>query len=40
MALTHGLEDQAIGAEYIAHYLATGVTMPSPMDAAEHGAPL
>lgn len=29
-ALTRGLEEQAIGAEYIAHYLATGVTMPGP----------
>lgn len=32
IALTRGLEEQAIGAEYIAHYLATGVTMPSPME--------
>jgi len=27
--LTRGLEEQAIGAEYIAHYLATGVTAPA-----------
>jgi hypothetical protein len=32
IALTRGLEEQAIGAEYIAHYLATGVTMPSPIE--------
>jgi transposase len=31
IALTRGLEEQAIGAEYIAHYLATGVTMSSPI---------
>jgi len=31
-ALTRGLEEQAIGAEYIAHYLATGVTMPLPIE--------
>jgi len=32
IALTRGLEEQAIGAEYIAHYLATGVTIPSPIE--------
>src|SRR5438093_13271951 len=31
IALTRGLKEQAIGAEYIAHYLATGVTIPSPI---------
>ncbi|PYQ71350.1 MAG: hypothetical protein DMG04_21555 [Acidobacteria bacterium] len=31
-ALTRGLEEQAIGAEYIAHYLATGVTTPAPIE--------
>jgi hypothetical protein len=32
IALTRGLEEQAIGAEYIAHYLATGVTGPLPIE--------
>src|SRR6266705_171604 len=31
IALTRGLEEQAIGAEYIAHYLASGVTIRSPI---------
>jgi hypothetical protein len=30
LAFTRGLAEQAIGAEYIAHYLAEGVTMPAP----------
>ena len=29
IAFTRGLEEQAIGAEYIAHYLAAGVTIPA-----------
>src|SRR5712692_9971669 len=29
-AFTHGLAEQTIGAEYIAHYLAAAVTTPSP----------
>jgi hypothetical protein len=31
IALTRGLAEQAIGAEYIAHYLAEGVTTPAPI---------
>jgi hypothetical protein len=30
-AFTRGLAEQAIGAEYIAHYLAEGVTTPTPI---------
>jgi transposase len=32
IALTRGLEEQAIGAEYIAHYLATGVSLPATIE--------
>jgi len=31
-AFTRGLAEQAIGAEYIAHYLAAGVTTPPPIE--------
>ena len=38
-ALTRGLEEEAIGAEYIAHYLATGVTLPAPIEGDSTGRP-
>ena len=37
IALTRGLEEQAIGAEYVAHYLATAVTRPSPIGGDDTG---
>jgi hypothetical protein len=39
-AFTRGLTEQAIGAEYIAHYLATTVTTPPPIEGDGTGHPL
>ena len=38
-AFARGLTEQAIGAEYIAHYLATGVTTPPPVEGDGAGRP-
>ncbi|GAC1663766.1 MAG: hypothetical protein PVS2B1_22970 [Candidatus Dormibacteraceae bacterium] len=38
-AFTRGLADQAIGAEYIAHYLAAAVTTPGAIDGDSTGRP-
>jgi transposase len=38
-ALTRGLAEQAIGAEYIAHYLAAAVTTPSSIEGDSTGRP-
>jgi transposase len=38
-ALARGLAEQAIGAEYIAHYLAAAVTIPPPMEGEGPGHP-
>jgi len=39
-ALTRGLAEQAIGAEYIAHYLAAAVTTPTSIEGDSHGRPV
>ena len=38
-AFTRGLVEPAIGAEYIAHYLAESVTTPSPIEGDSPGRP-
>jgi alpha-beta hydrolase superfamily lysophospholipase len=38
-AFTRGLAEQAIGAEYIAHYLAATVTTPAPIAGDRTGHP-
>ncbi|MGH8634664.1 MAG: hypothetical protein ACRET7_11110, partial [Burkholderiales bacterium] len=38
-AFARGLAEQAIGAEYIAHYLADGVTTPPPIEGDSTGRP-
>ena len=38
-AFTRGLAEQAIGAEYMAHYLAESVTTPSPIEGGSTGRP-
>ena len=39
-ALTRGLAEQAIGAEYIAHYLAAAVTTPASIEGGSTGRPV
>ena len=39
-AFTRGLAEQAIGAEYIAHYLAAAVTTPPPIEGDSPGRPI
>ena len=39
-AFTRGLAEQAIGAEYIAHYLAATVTTPPPIEGDSTGRPV
>jgi transposase len=39
-AFTRGLAEQAIGAEYIAHYLAAAVTTPAPIEENSTGRPV
>jgi transposase len=39
IALTRGLDEHAIGAEYIAHFLADAVTRPAPIEGDSTGRP-